>query len=309
MSAALLAIAALGASLVSQNLPPELRAKQRAALDPYLPAALADAVKAASDAEIDPKRGPGNAVELLRAERTKYAGDLRMEMAVDLRIAATVLRARFRNNHKVPPETRWAQALSTFSKLDVADPGFGWWVDRTVESWPGAEAKLAGRKVKLAVLTRGSGIDRDEVFARLADGLSKAGFKAERAAPKASDFVATLVADELREAGGEPIVRVTLGLERMVDGKPGWRNGMYRSAKASEAKAALASNVEWLCRMGARDVVLRRLDEAGVDGVYLALPGGGKAHGPDDGHGHGAPPSKVRLPQGGKTEPRPGHGP
>ncbi len=46
MSAALLAIAALGASLVSQNLPPELRAKQRAALDPYLPTTLADAVKA-----------------------------------------------------------------------------------------------------------------------------------------------------------------------------------------------------------------------------------------------------------------------
>lgn len=312
-------IALLIALTAAQPVPPELSQKKRPGVDPFLPADVRPSVERASEAELDPKRGPGNAVEILKAEKQRFAGDPQLSIAFDLRIAATVLRTKFLENASAPEPIRYAQALSTYSKLDLTDPGLGTWIARTIEHSPDAKAKLgtpAKRKIKLAISAQGSGLDKDAIFSELKRALAGAGVTLEKAPIATAQYAAKLATLEVRGSDQRSTVRATLQLEALDHGKPIWRTSLFRTMEGPEPKAALSAAVDWLVRIGGRDLLFDWLERSGLEGARMQAPKQDHAH--DDGHGHGAPPRvatpapgskdapKVRLPtRGGGHEPPP----
>ncbi len=141
-----LSLAFVLATFVAQNVPPELRRNQQRGFDPVLPEIIRPAVERASKAELDPKRGAGNAVEILKAERKKFQGAQDIQLAIDVRVAATMLRSRFATNEKVTEPERLQQALSTFSKLDMSEPGLKEWTERAIALLPEVKAELSKPK-------------------------------------------------------------------------------------------------------------------------------------------------------------------
>ncbi len=290
----------LGAALATQNTPPELSRKQLV-IEPTLPEVLRKTVSRASDAELDPKRGTGNAVQILRDEKRKYDGRQVIAMALDLRVAAAVIRTRFLHNQKVGEPARWQQAVSTFSKLELAEPGLATWIDRMLAKNPTAKGKLLGkpgaRPIKVAVLTRGGGMNKGAIHERLRLRFGDAGFDIERVPVAKADFLFKLASDEVREGDDGTVVRVTLDVEQMHDGKTEWRKSFYRTSRAAKLRDAIDANVDWLIRVGGRDVVFRGFVEAGLEATEMKAPSGGHDH-----RGHGP---KVTLPNKGKTQPKP----
>lgn len=294
-------------ALVAQNTPPELKRASRS-IEPTLPEAMRPVVTRAADAELDPKRGTGNAVQILRDEKRKYDGRPLLVMALDLRIAAAVIRAQFINNGKVGEGERYQQAVSTFSKLELSEPGLATWVDRMLGKNPAAKGKVMGKPgaapIKIGMLVRGGGLDRGEVFQQIKRRFGDAGFDVKKAAVANADFVFKLAADEVREGDQGTVVRVTLDVEHVEDGKTAWRKDFYRTSRAPSVRVAIDANVDWLIRVGGRDVLFRTLTEAGLESAIMRPMGG--AHGEHGGHGghggHGSPP-RVTLPARGKTEP------
>lgn len=303
-------VLALGLALTGQNLPPELRKRDAVKFDPVLPDAMRPAVVEASKAELDAKRGVGNAVQILKAERRKFAGDRLMEMALDLRIAASVLRARFSNNNKVETQVALQQALSTYSKLDLTEPGLNEWLNRTIAATAEVDPVLADRRpLKIALLVRGAGLDKRDIETRLNKALDNAGFSMTRTPVKQADFVLKLASDQVREEDGtKPVVRVTLGIEQLEAGRVEWRQGFFRTSEAPKLDTAIAANLDWLVRIGGRDMLFRWFTEKGLSGAVVTQPGGdhaGHGHGPGGTPGPGTTAPRVRLPSGGRTEPAP----
>lgn len=306
--------------LATQNLPPELRT-QRTVIDPVLPEVLRPAVAQASEAELDPKRGTGNAIEILKAERKKREADPLLATPLDLRIAATVLRARFSTNVKVAEPARFEQALSTFSRLDLTEPGFAAWLQKALEKHSELDAKYKGpkgtaRTIPVAVLIRGSGLDKKAAFEMFEKGLAPLGFKLTRAEVKDAAFVIKLAADDQRADDGSPAVRVTLEVERPVGGKVAWNQSLYRTVTSKNPASAVVSALDWLVRVGGRDMLFQWLKENGLENAVMALSQGhDHAHEgsmpsrPGDARAPEAPPvrgeGRVSLPKGGVEPPPP----
>lgn len=325
---ALLLSVALAAVGQGPGIPPELRASQPPTIDPSLPPQIRAAVEVASAAELDPKRGPGNAMEILRARRNEVT-EVPFKLQLDLRVAGVMLRSRFMNDAKLPPHERAARALSTFSRLDLTEPGLGVWVKRAIEgAEPAVKARFAakdGRRIRLSVTAQGAGIDTDKVFGELARIYETVGVKLEKASAKEADYVAKLAALEVRDEGGKATVRVTMDLAAVQGPEPRWKTSLFRTAIAGDAKVAVDSAVAWLARIGGRDLLFSWLDGRGMEGVLMRLPGAdghGHAHGPTpmaptgpgperapivgDKHDHDhAPPPRVQLAPGTGKQPAP----
>lgn len=301
MTPALLVVAL---SVGQAPLPPELRQKQDSTrqIDPFLPDAVRGAVSRAVEAELDSKRGPGNARQILEAELAKYRGDRLIEMALNLRKAATVLRSKFRNNDLVKDGERYQQALSTYSKLDITDPGLRDWLDLTLKHNPDAAKQLKGRSVKVAVLTQGEGLDKKKFVEQLAAHFSRTGFKLVHSPVKTADYVVKVATLSSRKPGEKAVVRGTLEAESQSDKL--WRRSLYRTEQAENPEVAFQATLEWLARMGAREVFFRFLRDA-LPYTDMTFPAGGgpQAHG--DAHGRPAPRT-VRIPkaEGQKPPPR-----
>jgi hypothetical protein len=262
------------------DVPPELRKRGNEGYDPILPDAIRAAVKDASEAELDPKRGPGNAMQILSAERDKHAGDAELQMALDIRKSATMIRTRFIHNPKVEEPTRYEHALSTFSKLELGEPGLATWLSLALEKKPGAVQILgAGRPISVAVLTRGSGLAKPAVVEAFKQALASAGSRLESQPLEQAAFALKLGADEARDEGGTSSVRVTLDIERLEKGRAVWRSGMFRTSRAKTPAAAIQASLEWLARIGGRDVLFRWLSEEALPNAVVnpLAPGEPKA--------------------------------
>jgi len=291
---------ALAAILIAENVPPELEMK--GGVDQTLPLELRPAVERASEAELDPKRGMGNALQILRAARQELGSDPRLALALDIRIAATVIRARFLTNPKVDEAARAQHALSTFSKLDLSEPGLARWIARALEADPAAKKQLAAkRKIGVAILTRGAGLDKDRILAALKKHYRGLGFEVVSAKAQDAAYVLKVAADEVVEPGKPTLVRVVLGLERIEDAKVVWRDAFYRTAEGELAKA-IDSNLDWLIRIGGREMLFEWIARWGLPQAVMAKMGGHEEH------GHGEEPKeapRVRLPEGQRTQPPP----
>lgn len=326
MSPALVLVAAALIGQGAPTVPPELRrssGQTARTVDPALPATIRDAVEQASAAELDPKRGAGNAIEILKARRALLT-ETPDKLQVDLRVAGVLLRSRFLNDAESPANERPARALSTFSRLDLSEPGLGAWLDRAIDgALPAVKTRFKakdGRRIRVHVAAQGAGIEPDEMFGELARLFKAAGVELVKASPKDADFALKVAALEVRDEGGQATVRVTLDMgdahANAHGDEPPWRRSLYRTALAPDAKQALRAGLAWLARIGGRDLLFRWLDERGLEGVIMFVPGGdGHGH---EGHGHGAehtdapgrapivgaprgtPTPRVQLPSNGK---------
>lgn len=278
------------AALWAQPLPPELNKQQRLLVDPVLPETLRGLIARASEAELDPRRGTGNAMEIIKAEKPRYAGDQKLSVALDLRLAALVLRSKFLGNSAAPEEVRYTQALSTYSKLDLTDPGLGAWIERTIAHVPEAKAGLGNAKARsftVAVQTQGTALARDAIFADLKRHLASAGVTLVQATPANASYRIKLAGLEARDEGGRATVRVAME----ISGPSAWKTSLFRTTEAKDAKQAVDAAVDWLLRIGGRDVLFHWLTQHGLKGAMMVTPQG-------DGHDHGhgpATPAPVRV--------------
>jgi len=273
----------------AQNMPPELSRSKSRSVDPSLPDELRSAVERASAAELDKKRGPGNALQILRAERAKWKDVPSTLLSLEFRIAAIVLRTRFLQNKKTSIPIRYQQALSTYSKLDLTEPGLLPWIKRALDKHPDVKKKYYGKTKKsrlpIAVLTRGSGLNSKKIFAQMKPMLSKVGVNAKLVKVKKARYLLKFGSDEVRDSKGGTLVRVTLNIESRLKNKMVWQKSFYRTSKSRQLDDAIADNVNWLLRMGGRDVLFNWLRFHGLEDTAFSIGGGGHDHGSHGSHG------------------------
>jgi hypothetical protein len=238
---------------------------QRPQRDTYLPENVRDVVQRAHEAEVDPKRGPRNAIELLKSERAKYANDERATSALDLRVAGTILREKFISSDEFPEPERYVQALSTYARLDLWEPGLKTWLDKTIAKNPESKKKLgkkSDQNLKVAILTRGSGLDKNEITRAFKKALEKVGMGFEVVAMADAQYALVLGAEDApMENKTDTAVKISFGAERIENKKVVWKTTFFRVEAAKDPKVALASALEWTARIGGRDLYFRWLGE------------------------------------------------
>lgn len=270
-------------------------------LDPVLPEALREVVAQAAEAELDPKRGTANAHEILKAARTQHAASGELVLALDLRIAAAGVRAHFLTAPQFPAETRREQALSTFARLDLAEPGLKTWLEQAIAANAEAGKRLATpkqRRLRVAILTRGSALERKQVEQALGAPLAALGFSLEVVPAKDAELILKVAAEGAKsDDPSRPAVRVTFAAEQVKEGKIVWEHSVFRATAANTPQAAQKSALDWVARVGGRDVFFRWLSERGFASLAGGAPSplgppGHDHHGHDHGHAHG-PPGKA----------------
>lgn len=259
---------------------------QQPKIDPTLPEDLRPVVERAVEAELDPKRGAGNAVEVLRLERKKHQ-DQRHQLALDLRNAATTLRQRFITVDEYPVPIRYEQALSTFSRLELTEPGIEAWIDKALQHHEYAKKRIGKknqRVIEAVVLTRG-GLDRKRIQKAFQETVATTGFRLKMVPAKKATMVLKVSAEDAPSQKKDlRMVRVQLGLESVRDGKVVWRHNMWREDGGKDADEAIDRALTWLAKVGGRDMFFRWLGETAFHSFLQAGPG---PYRPNDGHAHG----------------------
>lgn len=249
----------------------------RSPIDPFLWPAVLEPVARAAEAERDPKRGPGNAMQIL-SEALEHVSSDRHRTALRLRLAGTALRQRFSASDKFPEPIRRAQALSTYSRLDLFEPGLKASLRAAIEAeHSGHEGEAHDEEplvLKAAVLGRSSSVEPAPFKAILQDGFQRAGARIEWVAPKEADYVLELgvidntVDDEVRQ------VTVTLDMKQVEGGKTTWHARMFNTSAAPSFDAGLKAAYTWLGHLGGRDLLFHALAEGPVPGLNaLSIPG------------------------------------
>lgn len=266
-----------------------------AELDPFLWPELESVVAEAARAERDPKRGPGNAIEILEAEERRR-GSTRLRLSLELRIAGIALRQRFLEERRFSEPLRAAQALSTYSRLDLAEPGLRAALDAALNARrSAAEARGEALEdpelvIEAAVLTRSRAIEASKLEEALRAALLEgAGARLQSAPPKAARFLVVVGARPASTTDGLRSVTVTLDLQEVEQGQTIWRHSLFRTSAAPSLDAAMDAGLEWLARIGGRDLLFRFLARGAVPALtQLGSSTRGRAHGHDHpGAGHG----------------------
>lgn len=292
------------------NLPPELRqSKNPIRIDPVIPSAIEEIVRRAALAEMDQKRGPGNAIQILEAGMTEHKGDPALHISLMLRRAAVGLRSAFLAEPNTPEAVKYQKALSTFSKLDIREPQLKAWLDRVIDKVPDAKKTLRSKKnrvIRVAVLTRGSGLDPTSVASAFKGPIEKLGFRVQKTPLKKADYAVTILATEVRAESGQPTVRLETRMEEVENGHPAeWQQSLFRTTEAYSLDAAVAAALDWTAGVAGRELFFHFLSENGLPGALMAPPGAGHGHG-HGGHNHGAHAApRVRIPKGHQHEPKP----
>lgn len=267
-------------------------------IDPALPDAVRPAVQSAIDAELDPKRGPSNAQAVLDAAMAKHQASNDLVLALRLRHAAIELRRILVRDDALPEPIRYEKAYTTFARLDLTDPGAKAWLERTLEHHPYAKKKLgkkAQRALKVALLWRGPDLDKKNVEKIFADAVEKAGFALEFVPLKKAEMILKVGAESTRSNDpSRRAARVSLGLESVRDGKIIWRHSLFRTESAKDLRVAIEGALDWLARIGGRDLLFRWLGERafhtilepGRFSVSTGLDLERGAADPHAGHGH-----------------------
>lgn len=262
-------------------------------VDAYLPPHLRPAVAAAADAELDPKRGPANALQMLERAQREVAKTPEEVMTFKLRVAALELRRTFSTTSKLDDAGRHEQALSTYSRLDLTEPGFAAWLGRTLDHHPEvAEAIAASPEIEVAVLTRGP-IERKALEQALRRALKVSGLDLKLAfvEPKEADYLLKLTAENITQNGRRPAIGLQVVLQSTKDDGVGAKQKMGRAIAAPTPEEAAAAGAEWVAHIGGRDLVARFLADRGLTMMVLGPLSGGAVPGMPmpgghDGHDH-----------------------
>ncbi len=267
---------------------------QRPPADPVLPESIRPIIERAVAAELDPTLGTANALRVIEKAQPRYARSSPEATALRLRRAAVALRGIFLTRPDFPEPSRYYQALSTFSRLDLTDPGFEPWMERTIAVHREAEGHhdalrvhehdgLDARRIEAALLLRGSELDREHVQGIFKRTFNAAGLSLRFVPAAKAPFVLKLSSEGAASPRpDQPAVRVDLGIEHIEGSEVVWRTDLFRITTAPTPRRALAASIEWLARIGGRDLVFRWLVDGG-----LKIPGGGSLLGlRNHEHGH-----------------------
>ncbi len=261
---------------------------ERSAVDPLLPDALRPIVEQAIDAELDPKRGPGNAISVFTEAMRAHAANDKYMLALRLRMAGVVLRKRFVEDRKFPESLRYEQVISTFSRLDLREPGLREWLDAAIAHHPPGKKRLdeAKRTLPVAILVRGTGLDRKLIGKSLIKAFKDLGLKIRIVPPKRARFVLKFATENPKTpVPGRHAVRVILGIEAIAGGKVVWNHTLFRTQADTEAQAAIDTGVDGLMRIGGRDMLFLWLGKVAFPSL-VARPKNQGAPGSHEGHGH-----------------------
>jgi hypothetical protein len=219
-------------------------------IDPTLPERLRPVVERAIEAELDPKRGPNNAAVILQAAMEEAnQGD---QLSLRLRLAGVELRRLFLDKKQDPKPLRYQQALTTFTRLDLTEPGLKEWTARVLEANPEAKkAWEAAQPLKLAVLSGGLAGRRDVIAARLLSALEGAGAEVKFVEPEAADYRLSYSASN---APRDDVAGVTGRLEIVGRGPKPWRHTISQTSVGRTPEVARDGAIEWLTRVGGRDM-------------------------------------------------------
>ena len=259
-------------------------------VDPFLTETFRPVIEKAVEAELDPKRGANNAMAIIESAQQKYPDTSAEFLTLNMRRAAIGLRRIFltRNDFAVP--LRYEQALSTFARLDLTDPGLKTWILKTIAHHEVAKAqfgKPAQRKIRAALLLRGAELDRKDVIRRFEQAFAASGFSIEFGPAKEAAFVIKLASEGAKSPRPDQrAVRVVLGVEHIVKGEVAWRTRLFRTTTAPKPQQALAASVDWLARIGGRDLLFRWLGTRGLPTLISGGPLSVQSHGSHDHHDH-----------------------
>lgn len=268
-------------------------------LDPALPEVVRADVAQAIEAELDDKRGPANAQAVLDAAMDRHRNDPTVVISLRLRDAAIELRKKLRGNQRLPEAIRWEKAFSTYARLDLTEPGLKTWFRHTLDNHAYAKKKLKTKRqrtLKAALLVRGADLDRKTIQGAFAKGFEIAGFGLEFVPAKQAKVVLKVGVESVKQPNPrQRAARVTLGLESWRDGKIIWRHSLFRTESAKDVRVAAEGALDWLVRVGGRDLLFRWLGERAFHtilepGRFSLATGQDLERGGDDphaGHGHG----------------------
>jgi hypothetical protein len=249
------------------------KAEPQKAIDPGLFEDIRPIVERAVEAELDPKRGHGNAVEILRAERRKGYDEART-MALTLRESAIVLRALFVAKKDVTPAIGHEQALSTFSRLDLSDPGVREWIEKTLAVHDEARARIGAKEQKVilaTVLTRG-GLDKARIEKAFAERIGSVGFELRFVPAKDATMVIKASAEDAPPENNLRMVKVQIGLESIRGGSVVWKHDMFRTEGGTTADESIGKAFDWLARIAGRDLFFRWLGETAFPSYLSPYP-------------------------------------
>lgn len=261
----------------------------RQTIDPYLADNLRAVVQQAAEAERDPRRGPGNAMTILKGAREKLV-DPSQQLALDLRLAGVALRNRFLQDKKFPEPVRWEQVLSTFARLDLSEPLLKPWLDDAIAHHPLAQQNLkkkGARTLKLGLLLRGDSLNKLTAQKALAAPIEALGFDVEWVPLKDARWIVKLAAEDARADKPDlRAARVLIGLEHLEDGKLAWSHSLFRTEQAKDPGVALEAALQWIARIGGRDLFFHWLAEHGLGGLKDAAGTAEPGAGGHEGHEH-----------------------
>lgn len=258
------------------------------AVDALLPDHLRPAIEAAAEAELDPKRGPGNAKEILERVQREVARSPRDQMSVQLRLAALELRRTFLAESKLERSGRHEQALSTYSRLDLTEPGFAEWLDRTLDHHPEVQASLeASNDLKISVLSRGP-VGREELQEALRAAFAAAdlGVDLELVTPRRAEYLLKVTTENMTRDGRAPAVGVTVVIQSAQREDPWSKHRIRRAFTAESPEEAARVGARWVARVGGRDLVARFLADRGLTMMVLGPLSGGAVPGMPQPHSH-----------------------
>jgi hypothetical protein len=256
-------------------------------IDPTLPESLRPVVEAAVQAELDPSRGPANGVALLEEAKSAPDRSARDRLALDLRIAAMKLRQVFLTESQVSDPLRAQQALTTFSRLQLDEPGLAPWVARTLDANPEVRAAFETSPLRLAVLSRGSVRNRKAVERRLVDKLRRGGLRVEIVPPDEARYRVVFGAENTTVAD-QAAIKGRFVARRFEDGKSTWKREITNTHVGTTPDRARAGALRWLIEVGGRDLAFHHLSELGMPMMVKGPMAFGTAPGlpHSDGHGH-----------------------
>lgn len=229
-------------------------------IDPALPVEIRHEIEKVAAAELDPKRGPDRALARLGELEQIHRDDPRLYAALQLRSAGVFLRKRFLRATRFPAPVRHQQALSTFSRLDLTEPGLSTWVERALDATrrdrTGEDKPPAERRIPIALLIRGSVLKRPVAQASLNAPFSALGFPLAFVSTREARFVLKLgVSDAPAPSPALRAVRVSLDIEgRTARHRLNWEHSFFRTEAAAEIEPAIEAALEWLARIGGRDL-------------------------------------------------------
>ena len=229
-------------------------------IDPALPVEIRRDIEEVAAAELDPKRGPDTALARLGELQAIHRADERLYAALRLRGAGVFLRKRFLGATQFPVSVRHQQALSTFSRLDLTEPGLAQWVERALaanqDTDPAPKEPTLERRIPVAMLIRGSVLKRPMAETVLNTPFTAVGFPLDFVSTRDAAFVLKLaVVNAPAPSPALRAVRVSLDIEgRAGSRRLTWERSFFRTEAAAELEPAIEAALEWLARIGGRDL-------------------------------------------------------